>query len=170
MTRALDFLASLSTKRETYLNLIISKVKADLTSVNHESEKPRMIYTFFGKGIIVELATRWVRALSFQPRYSPLSVNQYTHNLKDSLLRLSRCECYQNLSLDLVLLTVTRRDLQEWMLQRKAMGVQSSTLRNRETPVKLFLEWLTTQEAGRVRTLKNKPYKTGKLISPAPHR
>ncbi len=36
--------------------------------------------------------------------------------------------------------------------------------------MKLFLEWLTTQEAGRVRTLENTPYKTGKLISPAPHR
>jgi site-specific recombinase XerC len=111
-----------------------------------------------------------VRALSFEQRYSPLSVDHYAHNLKDFLLWLSECECYQNLSLDLVLLTVTSRDLQEWMLQRKAMSIQSITLRNREIPVKLFLEWLTTQEAGRVRTLKNTHYKTGKLISPAHHR
>lgn len=142
----------------------------DVTTTTAARNEPRTIYAFFREGLIVELATRWVRALSFEPRYSPLSVNQYAHNLKDFLLWLAEVECYQNLSLDTVLLTVSRRDLQDWILQRKAARIESSTLRNREIAVKLFLEWLTTQEAGRVRTLENTPYKTGKLISPAPHR
>ncbi len=149
MIRALSLLAASSTKGETHLNLIISKVKADLVSANHEEEEPRTIYTFFGEGLIVELPTGWVRALSFEPRYSPLSVNQYAHNLKDFLLWLSEFECYQNLSLDLVLLTVTRRDLQEWILQRKAMGIQSSTLRNRESQRSYFLSRLQLKRPAR---------------------
>ncbi len=98
MTRALSLLAASSIKRENHLNLIISKVKADLVSANHEEEEPRTIYTFFREGLIVELPTKWVRALSFEPRYSPLSVNQYAHNLKDFLLWLGKCESSEIIS------------------------------------------------------------------------
>lgn len=89
---------------------------------------------------------------------------------KTCFFGLARGERYRGLSLDDVLAAVNRRDLQQWILDRKAIHLKSSTLPNRESAVKIFLEWLTTQEAGRVRTLKNPPYKTGKLISPAPHR
>jgi len=133
-------------------------------------DNDRTIHTFFRNGFIVEHPTRWVRAISFEPRYSPLTVKQYAHNAKDFLVWLCESERYQGLSLDEVLVAVSRRDLQEWILDRKAIHLKSSTLRNREIAVKLFLEWLTTLEAGRVRALENTPYKTGKLISPAPHR
>jgi site-specific recombinase XerD len=90
--------------------------------------------------------------------------------LKDFLLWLSEIEHYETLRLDTVLIGVTRRDLQDWILTRKEALIHGSTLRNREVAVKLFLEWLTTHEAGGVRTLENTPYKTGKLISPGTHR
>lgn len=146
----------------------------DLTSHQVESNSSngnaRRIHTFFHDGFIVELPTRWIRSISFEPSYSPLTINQYAHNAKDLLLWLRESDRYQGLSLDEVLAVISRRDLQEWILDRKAIHLKSSTLRNREIAVKLFLEWLTTQEAGRVRTLGNTPYRTGKLISPASHR
>jgi integrase/recombinase XerD len=137
-------------------------------SSSHDSD--RGIHTFFHNGLVVELPTRWVRSISFEPRYSPLTINQYAHNAKDFLFWLCESERYRGLSLDDALVAIDRRDLQEWILDRRAINLKGSTLRNREIAVKLFLEWLTTQEAGRVRTLENTPYKTGKLISPAPHR
>src|SRR5882762_8876348 len=146
----------------------------DLTSHQVESNSSkgsaRRIHTFFHDGFIVELPTRWIRSISFEPSYSPLTINQYAHNAKDLLLWLRESDRYQGLSLDEVLAVISRRDLQERILDRKAIHLKSSTLRNREIAVKLFLEWLTTQEGGQVRTLENTPYKTGKLISPAPHR
>jgi site-specific recombinase XerD len=83
------------------------------------------------------------------------------------LVWLCESERYRGLSLDNVLVAINRRDLQEWILDRKAVQLRSSTLRNREIAVKLFIEWLTTLEAGRVRTVESTPYKTDKLISPA---
>ena len=148
------------------INLAQSSSRSDSQSHNNA----RTLYTFFRNGSIVELPTRWIRAISFEPRYSPQTVRQYSHNVKDLLVWLCESERYRGLSLDNVLVAINRRDLQEWILDRKAIHLKSSTLRNREIAVKLFLEWLTTLEAGRVRALENTPYKTGKLISPAPHR
>jgi integrase/recombinase XerD len=150
------------------MELLIGKVEADNASL-HRAGAKRTIFTFFGDGLIIELPTRWLRSISFEPRYSPLTVNQYAHNLKDLLSWLSEVECYETLSLDSALRVITRRDLQEWILERKAQ-IGASTLRNREIVVKLFLEWLTTQEAGKVRSLENTPYKTNKLISAAPQK
>lgn len=126
----------------------------------------RTTHTFFQNGFIVEHPTRWLRAISFEPRYSPLTVKQYAHNAKDFLVWLCETERYSGLPLDDVLLAVNRRDLQDWILDRKAARLEGSTLRNREIVVKLLLEWLTTSEAGPLRSFDETPYKTGKLISP----
>lgn len=150
------------------MELLIGKLEADSAS-RHRAGAKRTIFTFFGDGLIIEFPTRWLRAISFEPRYSPLTVNQYAHNLKDLLSWLAEVECYETLSLDAALGVITRRDLQAWILERKAQ-LRASTLRNREIAVKLFLEWLTTQEAGQVRSLDNTPYKTKKLISAAPQK
>src|SRR5690349_10119523 len=105
----------------------------------------RVIHTFFNDGRIVELPTRWMRAISIEPRYSSQTVTQYANNLKDFLAWITEDERYHRLNLDTALGLVTRRDLQDWILNRKAAQIQGSTLRNREIAVKLFLEWLTTE-------------------------
>jgi site-specific recombinase XerD len=151
------------------MELLIGKVEADSASL-HRAGAKRTIFTFFGDGLIIELPTRWLRAISFEPGYSQLTVNQYAHNLKDLLSWLAYVKYYEPLPLDTGLAVLTRRDLQEWIGDRKAAGLRNSTLRNREIAVKLFLEWLTTQEAGSVRSIENTPYRTGKLISPAVQR
>lgn len=148
------------------IHLTTRRLEANSSPHNND----RAIHTFFNNGFIVELPTCWVRSISFEPRHSPLTINQYAHKIKGFLLWLCESERYRGFCLDEVFAAVNRRDLQEWILDRKAIHLKSTTQRNREIAVKLFLEWLTTQEAGRVRTLKNTPYKTGKLISPAPHR
>jgi site-specific recombinase XerD len=125
------------------------------------------ILTYFNDGVIVELPTRWLRALSCKPRYSDLTVNQYGSSVTDFLRWLLEMEHYCKHSLDLLLKICTRRDIELWIKERKAAGIKVSTLRNREVAVKTLFDWLTTEEGGRVRTLENTPYKTGELISPS---
>ncbi|HEY0375748.1 MAG TPA: tyrosine-type recombinase/integrase [Pyrinomonadaceae bacterium] len=128
----------------------------------------RNIYTYFNDGFIVELPTRWLRALSRKPRYSYQTVNQYGRSLTDFLKWLLEVEHYSKNSLDIILKITTRRDLEFWIKERSAARIEASTLRNREIAVKTFFDWLSTEEGGRVRTLENTPYKTGELISPPP--
>jgi integrase/recombinase XerD len=149
---------------------VIGVVDLAQCSSNSDSQphnNTRTIHTFFHNGVIVELPTRWVRSISFEPRYSPLTVNQYAHNLKDFVAWLCESERYRSLALDDALIVVNRRDLQNWIADRKAARLENSTLRNREVAVKLFLEWLTTAEAGQLRSEGDTAYKTGQLISPA---
>lgn len=145
---------------------VVDLAKRDFNSNSQPQNNAHTIYTFFRNGFIVELPTRWVRSISFEPRYSPLTVNQYAHNLKDFVAWLCESERYRGLSLDDALIVVNRRDLQEWIADRKAARLESSTLRNREIAVKLFLEWLTTAEAGQLRSADQTAYKSGKLVSP----
>src|SRR5436190_5236389 len=81
------------------MELLIGKVEADSASL-HRSGAKRTIFTFFGDGLIIELPTRWLRAIFFEPRYSPFTVNQYAHNLKDLLSWLAEAQCYETLSID----------------------------------------------------------------------
>lgn len=128
----------------------------------------KSILTYFNDGIIVELPTRWLRCLSCKPRYSHQTVNQYGRSVTDFLRWLLEKEHYAKNSLDYVLKITTRRDLERWIKDRKAAGIEASTLRTREVAVKTFFDWLTTDEGGRVRVLECTPYKTCKLISPPP--
>jgi integrase/recombinase XerD len=128
----------------------------------------KRIYTYFNSGLIIELPTRWLGALSCKPRYSHQTVNQYGRSLTDFLKWLLEVEHYSKYSLDTVLKMVNRRDIELWIKDRKAARIKASTLRNREVAVKMLFDWLTTEEGGRVRTVENTPYKTDNLISPSP--
>lgn len=131
------------------------------------SNSGKNIYTYFNSGIIVDLPTRCLRALSRKPRYSDQTINQYARSLADLLKWLLKVGHYAKHSLDTVLKITTRRDLELWIIERRAEGIRASTLRNREVAVKVFFDWLVSEEGGRVRTLENTPYKTGQLISPS---
>jgi len=128
------------------------------------------IYTYFNDGIIVELPTKWLRALSCRPRYSEQTVCQYGRSVSDFLKWLLEAEYHSQHSLDTILKITTRRDIEFWLKDRKAARIEASTLRNREVAVKLLFDWLTTEEGGRIRSLENMPYKTGELISAPPER
>ncbi|HEU4593881.1 MAG TPA: tyrosine-type recombinase/integrase [Pyrinomonadaceae bacterium] len=128
----------------------------------------KTILTYFNDGIIVELPTRWLHSLSCKPKYSDLTVNQYGRSVTDFLKWLLEEGQYSNHSLDTLLKIVNRRAIEHWIKDRKAARIEASTLRNREVSVKMLFDWLTSEEGGRVRTLENTPYKTGKLISPPP--
>jgi hypothetical protein len=99
--------------RQAFRSVDLSSHQVELNSSNGNA---RGIHTFFRDGFIVELPTRWIRSISFEPRYSPLTINQYAHNTKDLLLWLCESERYPGLSLDEMLTVIRRRDLQEWIL------------------------------------------------------
>lgn len=126
------------------------------------------ILTYFNNGTIVELPTRWLRAISCKPTYSEQTINQYGRSVTDFLRWLLDIKHYSTDSLDIILQITTRRDLELWIKDRKAVGIKASTLRNREVAVKMLFDWLTTEEGGRFHALETTPYKTGKLISPPP--
>lgn len=138
-----------------------------LNSTGSSGEK---IYTYFNDGIIIELPTRWLRALSLRPRYSAQTVCQYGRSVSDFLKWHLESGHNSARSLDNIIKITTRRDIECWIKDRKAARIEASTLRNREVAVKMLFDWLTTEEGGRIRSLENTPYKTGKLISPPPER
>jgi integrase/recombinase XerC len=139
-------------------------------SLKESRNKEKNIYTYFHRGRIIELPTRWLHFLSHEPRYSLKTIRNYAHGLYDLLKWLVAFQIYQTDCLDSILKVATRADLQQWIINRKATGIKASTLRNREVPVKLFFEWLATNDGGKVRHVEEIPYKTGKLISAAPEK
>lgn len=125
----------------------------------------RKIYTFFSNDRIIELPTRWMRFLSWEPRYSHQTVYQYAANLKNLLTWFTWTKEYKNRSLDVVLRFCTRRDLQQWIQWQRETNKSAATIHNREATVKEFFNWLGSEEGGHVRTAEKALYKTGKLIS-----
>lgn len=132
------------------------------------ADSDKKIYIYFCDGIIVELPTRWLRSISRQPKYSGETVRQYAANIKDFLKWLLTARRHPKFSLDTVLKAAARKDVENWIKDRKAAHLAASTLRNREVAVKMLFDWLTTEDGGKVRTIENTPYKTGALISPPP--
>jgi integrase/recombinase XerD len=133
-------------------------------------DEKRVTYTFFYAGLIIHLATRWLHFISREPRYSPQTVRQYAHNLKAFLKWVVGIPCYLNLTPDIIIKAISRRDIQRWVSDQKAEGLAPATIRNREATVKEFFVWLTSSAGGSVRTTEDTPYKLDKLISPPPQR
>jgi integrase/recombinase XerD len=144
------------------------KISSNKVQVRAIGCNSKTIYTFFHDGFIVELPTRWLRHLSREPRYSPLTVKQYAGSIKDLLDWFLEVNRYGTISLDNKLKIATRLDLQHWIKDRKAARIKGSTMHSREAAVKALFEWLTSEDGTKVRSLENTPYKTGKLISPSP--
>lgn len=128
----------------------------------------RYVYTFFRNGRVIELPTRWLRFLSFEPRNSEQTVYQYAANLKNLLVYFSLTEEYRHLPFDLVLQICTRHDLQHWIRFQNETNKSANTIHSREASVKEFFDWLGSKDGGNIRKPEKAIYKTGRLISPAP--
>jgi len=59
--------------------------------------------------------------------------------------------------------------IEDWFLHLKSEGKSGYTLRTRDVVLKTFMEWLTTEEAGRIRLPDEHPYADGRLKTVAPH-
>lgn len=133
--------------------------------VHNQIIEGRRIYTFFAAGQLVELPTKWLRFLTLEPRYSPQTVGQYATNIKNLLTWFTWTENYKNILLDNVLAVCTRCDLQFWIGYQRETGKSANTIHNREATAKEFFDWLTSVDAGKIRSEENTVYKTDNLIS-----
>lgn len=133
-----------------------------------QEHRGRQIYTFFRNGRVIELPTRWLRFLTFEPRNSPQTIYQYAANLKNLLVYFSLIEEYKHLSFDLVLQICSRHDLQNWIHYQNINSKLASTIHSREASIKEFFDWLGSEDGRYVRKPEKAIYKTGRLISPAP--
>lgn len=125
-------------------------------------------YTFYHGGVILELPTRWVRSIADGVRYSSQTIGHYANAVKDFLGWIIDEEQYSQYPVDDVLKVISRKGVQDWIMARKTVGIQATTLRNREAAVKKMFDWLTSADGRHIRTTDNTPYKTDKLISRAP--
>lgn len=140
---------------------------AEPINISAQAIGGRKIYTFFAGDRIAELPTRWLRFLGSEPRYSDQTVYQYAANLKNLLTWFTWISEYKSYSLDTILRVCTRRNLQHWIRWQRETNKSANTIHSREATVKEFFDWLTSEDAGKIRTPENTIYKTGKLISPA---
>lgn len=119
------------------------------------------------QGAVVESMHRWLRSLRAQ---IGLTVSEHTVVLYGRILSylcrwMESVRLYPSLSIDEQLKLISRWDIVAWLDYMKEHGAEShGTLHTREACLKTFLEWLTTEEAGRQRDSENSPYgRDGKL-------
>lgn len=126
------------------------------------------IYTFFLNGIIVEIPTRWIKFISQDSRYSLNTIRQYAENTKSFLQWVVDHLVTGMTSLDIKLRCLSHRELQLWVKYKLDNGNSPSTVRNRESTVKVFISWMKSSESGRLIPEDSGPYRTDKYISPKP--
>ncbi|WP_321943295.1 tyrosine-type recombinase/integrase [Paraburkholderia tropica] len=113
------------------------------------------------QGAVVESMHLWLRSLRAQIglTVSGRTVELYGRILSYLCRWIEHAQLYPNLSIDEQLKILSRWDITAWLDYMKVHGASShSTLHTREACLKTFLEWLTTEEAGRLRDAENSPY------------
>ncbi|GJH20198.1 tyrosine-type recombinase/integrase [Caballeronia novacaledonica] len=112
-------------------------------------------------GAVVRCMHQWLRSLKAQAglTISMGTVEQYGRTLSYLSRWIERTALYPNLSIDEQLVLLNRQDIVRWLDDMKTLGAEShSTLHSREACIRHFFDWLTTQEAGKVRDAENSPY------------
>lgn len=118
------------------------------------------------KDQIIRLAHHWFSYLTkcIGLSISKSTVGVYANYILYFVRWLEQSKCYSNLSVDDALLIVARSDIREWVKQMNEDGLAASTIHGREVALKQFLDWLCTNEGGRVRNTDESPY--GRLDTP----
>jgi integrase/recombinase XerD len=119
---------------------------------------------------IVELATKFTYAQSSKIRYGGRTIRENLKVLKYLCEYIKSIDLKNIGSLDEILAALGPALIEDWLRYQKSSGKQSATLRNRDIVLKSFMDWLTTQEAGQVRSPIDNPYADGRLKTVAPTR
>lgn len=119
--------------------------------------------------VIVDLPTRFGFACASRTRYSKETVREWMSVLKLFCQELSRRGFEGAAQLDDAIATIGPLLIEDWFIHLRNIGKSAATLRNRDSALKKFMSWLTTQEAGQIRTASDQPYADGKLKTPKPH-
>jgi integrase/recombinase XerD len=121
-------------------------------SVRHVESK---IFTITdGNGVIVRTASRWLRKIQSEVghSYAQGTVIQYGRALTYLVRWLEEFPSSFNSSIDEQILSFNRSDLVKWLTDMQDSGCARSTRQGREACLKEFLQWLCTEEAGRLRS------------------
>ena len=120
-------------------------------SVRHVKTKPFTITD--GDGVIVRTASSWIRKIQFEVghSYAEGTVLQYGRNLTYLVRWFENFPSTPKSSIDERILSFNRNELLIWLTQMQELGIARSTRQGREACIKEFLQWLCTEEAGRLR-------------------
>ena len=113
------------------------------------------------RGAVVVTAHLWLRSLVAAAGVSSSmnTVILYGRIVSYLVRWIERKGPFPRLTVDETILRLSRRNLTAWLHDMKAdQGLEHSTLHNRETCIRTFLDWLTTDEAGNLRHPENSPY------------
>jgi integrase/recombinase XerD len=113
---------------------------------------------------VIEYPTFYLHSLLQKPKFSAQSVYQFAKVLKYFCDELERKFPY--MSVDDSLRSIEGNDIDRYLKKLALKGLEYSTIRNRDVIIKIFMEWLTTDEAGRARA--NSGYYDSRLKSPTP--
>lgn len=135
----------------------------ELIGPNHENNK---MYIFINKNEeIVELPTDYIKYIFSKPKYSKKSVHQYAKVLKYFCNYIELI--LPTYSIDDCLKTIDGQFINIYLTHLLDIEkLEVSTVRNRDSIIKEFMEWLTTDAGGKVRDFSG--YTEGEYKSPSP--
>jgi integrase/recombinase XerD len=113
------------------------------------------------RGTVVKTVHAWLRLLGRTANLtnSINTVSQYGRILTYLVRWIERNGPYPSLSIDENILLLNREHIRRWLESMKEPGkLEHSTVHSREACLKSFLDWLTTNEAGKLRSAENSPY------------
>jgi integrase/recombinase XerD len=135
------------------------------------NEAGREFYILFGEDEeVIDLPSRFAYSKARQLKYSKRTIVEYLKILKLFCQYLHTESSGPGYSVDEALATVRAWTVEDWLVELRSRGLSSNTLRKRDVVLKMFMEWLTTQEAGQVRSTLEHPYADQRLKTPTPRR
>lgn len=139
-------------------------------------DAPDPVYSVADRdGTIVRTVHHWLSYLGRQAglTYSASTVGQYGRTLSYLCRWIEECRPYPSLSVDDTIKVITRHDVVSWLRSMSSNGAESEkTLHSREACLRQFLDWLTTQDGGELRSPEDSPWgRDGQLryVVAAPH-
>lgn len=116
---------------------------------------------------IVELPTRFVISLGNSTRYSPKSVPEYLKDLKYFCQYIKTTDQNKEFTLDVIFEKASTKLIHDYFQHLRKEGKTATTIRRRDAVLRTFFDWLTTEEAGRIREFADHPYSNGKYKTPS---
>jgi integrase/recombinase XerD len=113
---------------------------------------------------VLEYPTFYIQSLLAKPRFSRHSVYQFAKVLRYFCEELEKK--YPHMTVDDALRVIEGNFIDLYLKKLAMKGYEFSTIRNRDAIIKRFMEWLTTEEAGRARV--DSGYYQHQFKSPTP--
>jgi integrase/recombinase XerD len=113
---------------------------------------------------VIVFPTFYIQSLLRRPRFSLKSVYQFANVLRYFCEEIQ--SKFPQMSVDDALKVIEGNFIDQYLKKLAMKGYEYSTIRNRDAIIKRFMEWLTTEEAGKPRMESG--YYNNKFKSPTP--